>query len=192
MHITKIPADPKLRPAGIFLEELYIRILSDITVKYLLYLVEKAFALVVVVFAKACLELAEQILLCLVKVLGDLYIDRNELIASVGAVKTLYALVSQSEYCTRLSALGDSELNLAVDARNCYLAAENCLTVGNGYLCMDIIFVSYEDRIGTNLNCYMKIACGTSVKSAVALTSYLKCLTVVDTCGDSYINCLGH
>ena len=170
MHITKIPADLKLRPAGIFLEELYIRILSEITVKYLLYLVEKAFALVVVVFAKACLELAEQILLCLVKVLGNLYIDRNELIASVGAVKTLYALVSQSEYCARLSALGDSELNLAVD----------------------IIFISYEDRIGTNLNCYMKIACGTSVKSAVALTSYLKCLTVVDTCGDSYINCLGH
>ena len=77
MHITKIPADLKPRPAGIFLEELYIRILSEITVKYLLYLVEKAFALVVVVFAKACFELAEQILLCLVKVFGHSFIQGN-------------------------------------------------------------------------------------------------------------------
>ena len=92
-----------------------MHILSDIALKYILYLGEKAFALVVIALAEAFLELFQKLFLSLVKILGHFHIDGNILVASVGAVKMLYALSSYPENSARLSALGNGYLALAVN-----------------------------------------------------------------------------
>lgn len=167
-----------------------MHILSDIALKYILYLGKKAFALVVIALTEAFLKLFQKLFLSLVKVLGHFHINSNILVASVGAVKTLYALSPYPENSARLSALGNGYLALAVDAGYLYLVAQNSLCVCDRHFRADIVAVSLKNRIGTNLNSNVKIAAGTAICAAVALTSYLKCLTVINARRDSNSNSL--
>ena len=95
-----------------------------IAFKYILYLIEKAFPFVIIlIFIETILELFKKLLLGFAQILGHFHIYGNILIASVGAVETLYALASYSENSARLSALGNGYLALAVNAGYLYLIA---------------------------------------------------------------------
>lgn len=146
--------------------------------------VKEILALVVVCVRKGAFKLFKQVFLLLGKVLRNFDIDVNILVAAVGAVDLLHALALETECCAVLRSLGDSIFYLAVDSRNDDLIAENCLHVCDRYIGMDIVAVTLEYRIGTNIYKYMKIAVRTAVHTCVALTSYLHCLTVINTRND--------
>lgn len=131
----------------------------------------------------AFVELFKQILLLFGKTFGGLNRNRNQQIASAPAVHTGNALASHREGGSALGSLGDGQFAASVGGGDGYFCAQRRLSEGYGQLQMKIKSVADEKFMSADRNLNDKVACGTAVYSAIALTVQGDPLTVVDACG---------
>ena len=160
---------------------------SFLLFEFVFELVKECFALCVVLFTEGLFVVTELFFLLFGQIAWNFNCYTNVVVAVVVSVYLLYALASQAEHCACLCTLRHCVFYLAVNCRNCYLVTESSLCISKRYLCPYVIAVTFENRVRSNCNVDVQVAVRTSVYTAVALTAYSKCLTIVDASRNVYL-----
>ena len=160
---------------------------SFLLFEFVFELVKECFALCVVLFTEGLFVVTELFFLLFGQIAWNFNCYTNIVVAVVVSVYLLYALASQAEHCACLCTLWHCVFYLAINCRNCYLVTESSLCISKRYLCPHVIAVTLENRVRSNCNVDVQVAVRTSVYTAVALTAYSKCLTIVDASRNVYL-----